>query len=183
MRLFQAPTLLILLGASLLSHAAPTSWQGNLQPISKSEWNRERAAHLLERAGFGATPEEITRFAAMSPTQAVKTLVRYKSTPNPLPAFEHSGVHDAGLEPFATSRPAATDLARDTGESLGVKVKPEGNRRMQQVADRFLYWLRASRLESNRVGYWWANRMLTTRRPLEEKMTLCWHGHCVTSEE
>ena len=183
MRLLQASTMLIVLGASLLSHAAPTSWQGDLQPISKSEWNRERAAHLLERAGFGATPEEITRFAAMSPTQAVKSLVRNKSIPNPLPAFEHSGVHDAGLEPFATSRPAATDLARDTGESLGVKVKPEGNRRMQQVADRFLYWLRASRLESNRVGYWWANRMLTTHRPLEEKMTLFWHGHFATSEE
>ena len=54
---------------------------------------------------------------------------------------------------------------------------------MQQVADRFLYWLRASRLESNRVGYWWANRMLTTHRPLEEKMTLFWHGHFATSEE
>jgi hypothetical protein len=92
-------------------------------------------------------------------------------------------VHDAGLEPFATSRPAATDLARETGEALGVKVKPDGNRRMQQVADRFLYWLRASRLETNRLGYWWANRMLSTRRPLEEKMTLFWHGHFATSEE
>ena len=163
--------------------AAPANWQDDLAPLAATEWNRERAAHLLERAGFGGTQEEVARFAAMSPRKAVQALVHFKQTANPLPPFDPSGVHDAGLEPFATSRPAATDLARDTGESLGVKVKPTGNRRMQQVADRFLYWLRASRLETHRVSYWWANRMLTTKRPLEEKMTLFWHGHFATSEE
>ncbi len=166
-----------------MAQAAPAHWQDDLQPIAASEWRREHAAHLLERAGFGGTPAEVARFAAMSSRQAVQTLVRYGQTANPLPPFDPSGVHDAGLEPFATSRPAATNQARDTGEALGVKVKPGGNRRMQQVADRFLYWLRASRLETNRLGYWWSNRMLTTQRPLEEKMTLFWHGHFATSEE
>ena len=163
--------------------AAPAIWQDDLQPIAAADWGPHQAAHLLERAGFGGTPAEIARFAAMSPRQAVQTLVRYQQTANPLPPFEPSGVHDAGLEPFATSRPAATNQARDTGEALGVKVKPGGNRRMQQVADRFLYWLRASRLETHRLGYWWANRMLTTQRPLEEKMTLFWHGHFANGEE
>ena len=169
--------------SALPALAAPPNWQDDLQPLPAAEWNRERAAHLLERAGFGGTQEEVARFAAMSPRKAVQTLVHYQQTANTLPPFDPSGVHDAGLEPFATSRPAATDLARDTGESLGVKVKPSGNRRMQQVADRFLYWLRASRLETHRLSYWWANRMLTTKRPLEEKMTLFWHGHFATSEE
>ena len=166
-----------------VSHAAPTEWQDDLRPLSGADWNAARAAHLLERAGFGGTPAEVAALAAMTPQQAVASLVRYQQTANPLSPFDPSGVHDAGLEPFATSRPAATDLARETGEALGVKVKPDGNRRMQQVADRFLYWLRASRLETNRLGYWWANRMLSTRRPLEEKMTLFWHGHFATSEE
>ena len=129
------------------------------------------------------TPAEVKRLSSMGPTRAVQALVQYQKVNNPMPAFEPSGVHDAGLEPFATSRPAATDLARETGEALGVKVKPEGNRRMQQVADRFLYWLRASRLETHRLSYWWANRMLNTQRPLEEKMSLFWHGHFATSEE
>ena len=154
-----------------------------MRPLNGADWNAARAAHLLERAGFGGTPAEVAALAAMTPQQAVASLVRYQQTANPLSPFDPSGVHDAGLEPFATSRPAATDLARETGEALGVKVKPDGNRRMQQVADRFLYWLRASRLETNRLGYWWANRMLSTRRPLEEKMTLFWHGHFATSEE
>ena len=169
--------------AALSAQAAPANWQDDLQPIAASDWSQEHAAHLLERAGFGGTPAEVARLAAMSSRQAVQTLVRYRQIANPLPPFDPSGVHDAGLEPFATSRPAATNQARDTGEALGVKVKPGGNRRMQQVADRFLYWLRASRLETQRLGYWWANRMVATKRPLEEKMTLFWHGHFATSEE
>jgi len=158
-------------------------WTGDLTPIQAQEWNAERAAHLLERAGFGGTPEEIAQFAAMTPEAAVRRLVYHKSIPNDLPAFDHSGVHDPGLEPFPASRPAATDLAKETGESMGIKVKPAGNRRLQPVADKFFYWLRASRLETNRVAYWWANRMLATHRPLQEKMTLFWHGHFATSEE
>ena len=154
-----------------------------LTPVSVQEWNADKARHLLERAGFGATPQEVAQFARMTPQQAVQTLVRYQRTPDKFVPFEDSGSHDDGLEPFASSRPAATDLAKASGESLGVKVKPAGNRRVQQVADRYLYWLRASRLETHRLGYWWANRMLNTPRPLQEKLTLFWHGHFATSEE
>lgn len=174
--------LLALLFAPLACVAA-ADWSGDLTPIGQEDWNTERAAHLLERAGFGGTPEDIAQFAAMTPDAAVRRLVYHKNIANDLPAFDHSGVHDAGLEPFPASRPAATDLARETGESMGIKVKPAGNRRLQPVANKFFYWLRASRLETNRVAYWWANRMLATRRPLEEKMALFWHGHFATSEE
>jgi len=31
------------------------------------------------------------------------------------------------------------------------------------------------------VQLWWLNRMLTTPRPLQEKMTLFWHGHFATA--
>ena len=174
---------LVLILCAGQSQAAPAAWKDDLQPLPTASWNRERAAHLLERAGFGATPSEVNRLAAMTAEQAVRTLVRYESIKQTLPAFDPSDSFDDGLDPFAVSRPAATDLARDKGEALGVKVKPAGNRRMQQVADRFLYWLRASKLETQRVAYWWANRMLLTQRPLEEKMTLFWHGHFATSEE
>jgi uncharacterized protein (DUF1800 family) len=176
-------TACVLCLAAAQSWAAPADWQEDLQPIPAQAWRREHAAHLLERAGFGATPDEITRFAAMTPAQAVRNLVRYQKIKQTLPAFEPSDSFDSGLDPFASSRPAATDLARDKGEALGVKVKPAGNRRMQQVADRYLYWLRASKLETQRLSYWWANRMLLTQRPLEEKMALFWHGHFATSEE
>ncbi len=162
----------------------PAAWIDDLTPIGPGDWSYDRAAHLLERAGFGGTPEEIERLAAMTPESAVSLLVDYQRIDNGhLAPFDHSGVHDPGLEPFPASRPAATDLAKATGESMGVKVKPQGNRRLQPVANKFFYWLRASRLETNRVAYWWSTRMLATHRPLEEKLALFWHGHFATSEE
>ena len=154
-----------------------------LQPLSPDKWNGATARHLLERAGFGGTPQDVAQLARLTPLQAVQTLVRYQRVPDTPLAFEPSPSHDEGLEPFASSRPAATDLAMATGKSLGVQIKPAGNRRLQQVADRYLYWVRASKLETDRLAYWWANRMLTSPRPLQEKLTLFWHGHFATSEE
>ena len=50
---------------------APATWADDLSPIAAADWNYDRAAHLIERAGFGGTPEEIARLAAMTPRQAV----------------------------------------------------------------------------------------------------------------
>ena len=163
--------------------AGPRAWQNDLTPIGSADWNYDLAAHLLERAGFGGTPEEIQALAKMTPAQAVARLVRFEGTDaSHLPPFDHSGVFDPGLDPFPPSRPAVTDLAKEKGEALGIKVKPAGNRRLQPVVDEFFYWLRASVLETNRVSYWWANRMLTSPRPLQEKMALFWHGHFASNE-
>ena len=163
--------------------AGPAAWQNDLKPIAPADWNYDFAAHLLERAGFGGTPEEIEALAKMTPAQAVARLVRFQGTDiGQLPPFDHSGVHDPGLEPFPPSRPAVTDQAKANGEALGIKVKPAGNRRLQPVVDEFFYWLRASVLETNRVAYWWANRMVASPRPLQEKMALFWHGHFASNE-
>ena len=175
----------ILLAAtfSCAQGSGPASWQNDLAPISVQDWNPELAAHLLERAGFGGTPEEIQALAKMTPQQAIARIVRFEGvgTGN-LPPFDHSGIYDPGLEPFPPSRPAVTDLAKEKGEALGIKVKADGNRRLQPIVDKFFYWLRASAMETNRVAYWWTNRMLTNPRPLQEKMALFWHGHFVSNE-
>lgn len=161
----------------------PAQWQNDLTPIGPSDWNHEFAAHLLERAGFGGTPEEIEALARMTPADAVRRLVRFQNIDNShLRPFDHSEVHDPGLEPFPPSRPALTTQAKKTGEALGIKVKAGGNRPLQPIVDKFFYWLRASVLETQRVSYWWSNRMVATRRPLEEKMALFWHGHFAVSE-
>ena len=171
-------------GERVIKGPGPAAWQDDLRPISEAEWSYDRAAHLLERAGFGGTPEEIAALAAMTPEQAVAHLVDYEAIANDhLPPFEPSDIHDPGLVDFPPSRPATTELAKATGEALGVKVKPAGNRPLQPVVNKFFYWLRASMLETRRVAYWWADRMLNTKRPLEEKMTLFWHGHFATSED
>src|SRR5688572_21101436 len=162
--------------------AAPPAWTNDLSPIAPGDWNAARAAHLLERAGFGGTPEDVARLAAMTPQRAVDSLVDYASVDNrAAKPFEESGVWDPGMDPFPPSRAEAVRIGRERGEALGVKVLPAGSpRRLQPVVDKFFYGLRADTIETQRLGVWWANRMLTTNRPLEEKLTLFWHGHFAT---
>ncbi len=68
----------------------PATWQDDLAPITKADWNAGLAAHLLERAGFGGTPEEIERLARMTPKDAVKHMVR----------FDPDGSGHAGVRAF-----------------------------------------------------------------------------------
>jgi len=161
----------------------PASWKDDLSPISAADWNYDRAAHLLAHAGFGGTPTEIEALAQMGVERAVRSLVHYESIPNPrMQSFVESGLWDPTLNVFPESRPEATDRAIKTGASMGVETKPAGKRPVQPVSDRFFYWLRATMLETRRLGYWWANRMLQTTHPVEEKMALLWHGHFATHE-
>ena len=163
---------------------APPEWIDDLRPVTAAEWTRERAAHLLERTGFGALPSEVSHALARDPRAVVAALIRPQGAEDPLVrAFERSGLPDTGIDPFPETRPLATDTAKARGAAIGVDVKPAGNRPLQPVVDRFFFWLRASMLECNRISYWWANRMLVTRRPLVEKMALFWHGHFATHED
>ena len=163
---------------------APVEWVDNLRSITAADWTRERAAHLLERAGFGALPAEVQHSLTLGPRAAVAALVRPLGPDDPaVRGFERSGLPDAGIDPFPETRPLATDTAKARGAAIGVEVKPSGNRPLQPVVDKFFFWLRASMLECNRIDYWWANRMLVTRRPLVEKMALFWHGHFATHED
>ena len=162
---------------------APAAWANDLSPIAGSDWNVDRVRHLLERAGFGGTPEEIARLAAMTPAMAVDALVEFASITATLKPFDESGVWDPGMDPFPPSRAEAVRLARERGHGLGEKMRPEGSqRRLQPVVDKFFYSLAANSIETQRLGLWWANRMLTTPRPLEEKLTLFWHGHFATGQ-
>ena len=47
----------------------PANWANDLAAIAPSDWNFDLAGHLIERAGFGSTPEEIARLAAMTPAE------------------------------------------------------------------------------------------------------------------
>jgi uncharacterized protein (DUF1800 family) len=90
------------------------------------------AAHLLRRAGFGGTPDEIARFAVMTAADAAASLVRMPPANAVAPPPELTAV--------ALGRPANRNIIRD-------------------------------------VQLWWLGRMLTTPAPLQEKMTLYFHGH------
>jgi len=173
----------ILVTLALLIAGSATA-ELDLRPIERGEWDASSVAHLVSRAGFGASQDEISRLQKRSPGTVIRRLmngsafVGYDDTP-----FDHSGIFEPGLDPFPPSRPATTTLAKQQGHALGVEVKASGNRPLQPVVNKFFYWLRASRLETDRVAYWWAREMLRTKHPLREKLALFWHGHFATNED
>ncbi len=125
--------------------------------------------------------EEIERVASMTPEAAVNRLVDYSELPDTAPAYDASPIWDSGMDPFPKSRAEAVRRARDTGSSMGVSILPEGeSRRLQPVVNKFFYGLRSNAVETQRLATWWGERMLLSQRPLEEKMTLFWHGHFAT---
>ena len=159
-------------------------WVGDLEPLAEAEFGYEQAAHLLERAGFGGTPAQIEELVSLGLKRAVSRLVDYEQVDgSDLPPFDESGIWDPGMDPFPPSRAQAVRIARQRGSALGVDVLPEGSSRpLQPVVDKFFYGLRSNVLETRRLALWWGERMVTTPRPLEEKMTLFWHDHFATSE-
>ncbi len=168
-------------GRETAAGAGPEAWKGDLAPITAADWNYDRAAHLLERAGFGGTPEEIERLASMTPAEAVDSLVDFQGQPDTAPPFDPSPIWDPGMDPFPKSRAEAVRIARERGVSMGIEPLEEGeSRRLQPVVNKFFYGLRSNAVETQRLATWWGERMLVTQRPLEEKLTLFWHGHFAT---
>jgi len=162
--------------------SAPAAWINDLTPISDSDWNYDRAAHLIERAGFGATPEQVERLAAMSPAEAVDWLVDFDAAEaGELPPFDHSGIFHPQMLPIPKSRADAVRQGRENGVAMGVRVDPEAERPLQDIVNMFFYGITSDRLEVRRAQLWWANRMLATEQPLQEKMALFWHDHFATS--
>jgi uncharacterized protein (DUF1800 family) len=114
----------------------------------------EGARHLLDRAGFGATPAEVQAFAPLERHVAVARLLggaRRESALQP-PAFV-----DEPFVPFSRLR------------TLDAEERQREQRRRVE--------------EALALREWWMREMLTTPSPLTERMTLFWHNHFATSQQ
>src|SRR5471030_1102168 len=54
-----------------------------LQPLSSGKWDFQAAAHLLNRAGFGGSPDDIQKLSGLGHDQAVSSLIDYEKIPDP----------------------------------------------------------------------------------------------------
>jgi len=132
-----------------------------LKPLSASRWDYTTAAHLLNRAGFGGTPDEIQKLASLGHLEAVSSLVDFEKIPDTTadPDWAHP---DPGK---AERRRAAKNASLEQRQKL--------QRQERQIENQRLLELRG----------WWLQRMAKGPRPFQEKMTLFWHGHFATSFE
>jgi uncharacterized protein (DUF1800 family) len=149
-----------------------------LDPITTSEWNNEKARHLLNRAGFGIPIGEIQMMAIRNPEHVVREMVEYEQIP------ETSG------DPEFLVSPDAYKVMREKARK-SIEMKYEGREptefeKLQIERERQKLNNEINRQEKQAVEQlkgWWLRKMITTRRPLQEKMTLFWHGHFAVSAQ
>ena len=82
----------------MVDNVATTGWVGDMAPIAASDWSYDCARHLLDRAGFGGTPDQIDRLYRLGPVAAVSSIVDFDaSAMSDLPEFSHSPIYDPTL--------------------------------------------------------------------------------------
>ncbi|HWB58118.1 MAG TPA: DUF1800 domain-containing protein [Chthoniobacteraceae bacterium] len=126
-----------------------------LTPLDPKQWDLTKAAHLLNRAGFGGSPEQIEALHAMGFDKAVASMLN-------APDDSQQFAKPADIAPV-------NYLAMIAGLADADKKTKVQEIQKQQ---------RGNMLE---LMNWWLNRMAQTPNPLREKMTLFWHGNFATS--
>ncbi|MFN9969976.1 MAG: DUF1800 family protein, partial [Phycisphaerae bacterium] len=141
----------------------------SMAPITAKDFGYDQARHLLWRAGFGGTPEQIQTLASWGPTKAVDYILDPGNAPADRPGAD---TFDKSImrEPTAEERAAYLKDRQSQDEDALAKFRVEQQRRQGQ-----------DRQQIGEIQRWWLKRMIETPRPLEEKMTLFWHGHFATS--
>jgi len=124
---------------------------GGLKLLPESAWDLAKARHLLVRAGFGGTPDEVARLHEMGLVRAVEYLVDYQYIAN-----------DANLlHVDPPERPAPTESKLSDAERNRLNQRRDATRNNDYY----------------RLRNWWMRRLVESPRPLQEKLTLFWHGH------
>lgn len=142
-------------------------------PQADNTWSLNEAAHLLNRAGFGGSPEAITDLHGLGRRRAVDSLLSAADVADafPLPAWASDEQALADMRVRAEQRREVKIATRNLSPEAAEKLRRE---KFQQVQ-------KDSRQHTVEGQAWWFRRLLNTKAPLREKMTLFWHDHFATS--
>lgn len=138
-------------GAPLARGDEPVKLPASLSPLPAADWTEAHAQHLLALAGFGGDLAEVQRLHKLGVAGAVAEMVDYAGRPVPdwpAPAASQPPERQPNLAKLSPQERQRENMERRRTDQ-------------QQMAE-----LRA----------WWIRRMVESPRPLEEKMTLFWHG-------
>ena len=137
------------------------------KPTPEDPFDAVKAAHLLNRAGFGGTAVEVAKVRAMGPAAAVDWLLDFKDAP-----AEQQGTD----VPDLSSIEGFPKTYREIQALYAGKSEEERKVIRQQQT-------KANNDANRATVHWWLKRMAFGPSPLQEKLTLFWHGHFVTSDK
>jgi uncharacterized protein (DUF1800 family) len=120
-------------------------------------WGKAQVVHLLKRATFGAAPQDVTRFSAMSLEDALDILIQ-ENTQVPLPPVNNYQV-DGYVDPTGIA-PGATWVQAPFLDDDDLN-------------------------NARRASYkaWWTGQMVHQESCIHEKMVLFWHNHFATETQ
>ncbi len=120
--------------------------------------SQQKNLHLLWRAGFGPSPEDLTTIVSANPASIYKNMV--------------SASHKS---------PVYIDVADNDLKQLLMDMQQNGGMRRQQLTEEQRKSLRVkSRDGLKDLNLAWLGQMITSPQQLREKMSLFWHGHFAT---
>jgi uncharacterized protein DUF1800 len=136
------------------------------KPTDSDPFDQVKAAHLLSRAGFGGTPEEIDKVLKLGPQKAVDWLMDFPDAPAESNG-DNSGPDLSSLADQPSSFAQYRTMLQD--------ASPDQRKMLQQK------FQQSNREAIGAITKWWLNRMAYGDYPLQEKLTFFWHGHFTTS--
>ncbi len=137
-------------------------------PSAGNPWDAVKAGHLLRRAGFGPAPQEVAAAVSAGPDRAVDALFTFP--PEPAPPAALVEIRAAEVQVDA----ALEQLRARAGGRVNLAQLPE-IRALTRDAQR------AHARGIQDLTAWWLDRMARSPAPLQEKLTLFWHGHFTSS--
>jgi len=151
------------------SKSKPRRINDSLSAIKDADFGYAQARHLLLRAGFGGSDEQIRTLARWGVERAVDYLVDFEEISGQ--ADEADSFDKNIIRPITREERKRFTKARETGDEDTVALFRNERQRRQ----------REDRRQMREIQRAWLTKMVETPRPLEEKMTLFWHGHFATS--
>ena len=138
------------------------------QPTAQDPFDRVKAAHLLNRAGFGGTPDEVEKVLKLGPAAAADWLLEFPDAS----AEEQDSADVPDLSSIADI--ASASSFKELRRKIAAKSPAERKELIKQ--------LQMKNRDAFMAGWeWWLKRMVRGPHPMQEKLALFWHGHFTTS--
>ena len=141
----------------------------SLSQLDPKEFDTHKARHLLNRACFGGNARQVAAIAEMGLEAAVDFIVDYQDIADPQPISESAFDKDI-MRPATQEERASFRKIRQSGDEAALELLRTERQKRQ----------REDRKQIAEMEEWWFKRLVESPRPLEEKLTLFWHGHFAT---